>query len=67
MPYSDGFLQKSGANASSTDFRALYRSRLSIDAPDLLQIGVPDLRTFVVCMTYFMTHHGFFAADLANS
>jgi len=66
-PDSNGFFEKAGTDTSGTSLDALHLSRLAVDAPDLLKVGVPGLGAFVVGMADLMTLHRFLSAYLTDS
>ena len=64
---SNGLLEKTGTNASRTSLYAFHGSRLAVNTPNLLKIGVPYLQTLIVCVADFVAHHRFLSTYLANS
>jgi hypothetical protein len=66
-PASDGLFEKARTDAPGTGLHPLDLTRLAVDAPDLLKVGVPCLRALVVGMTDLVTLHRLLAAYLADS
>lgn len=65
--YLDSLLEKSRADATGTRLDSLHCPCFTVYTPNLLKIGIPYLRTLIVRMADFMTHHRFFSAYLTNS
>ena len=61
------FLVRTGAKAAGADFHALPFAGFRVGYLRLVQVGVPDLFRFVVCVAYIVTDHRAFAAYLADS
>ena len=61
------FLVRTGAKAVGADFHALPCAGFRVDYLRLVQVGIPDLFRFVVCMANIVTYYRAFAAYLTDS